>query len=218
MPTHLKMLRGDPGKRRLPENKPTPEPGAAMPAWLSPGAAAHWPTVAEQLEDAGVLTQLDQTALAMYCEALARWRHATDHVVNQGPVIVSPSGLATQSPYLQIADKAFEQMTKLLVKFGMTPSSRSRVSKVKPDKPQINPRAALLTRQWMTEADGPQTRDTAPKSEGIWVSPRAPLETQRRSQRSRRPFQTRRSIRQIAEAPLAPRLSGVSEADRRELR
>ena len=49
-------------------------------------------------------------------------------------------------PPLQIADKAFEQMTKLLVEFGMTPSSRSRVSKVRPDKPQVNPRAALLTR------------------------------------------------------------------------
>ena len=146
VPTYLKVLRGNPGKRPLPENQPTPEPGAAMPSYLSPEAAAHWPTVAEQLEAAGVLTRLDQSALALYCEAFARWRHATDHVVNHGPVIVSPSGLARRSPYLQIADKAFEHMTKLLVEFGMTPSSRSRVSKVKPDKPPVNPRAALLTR------------------------------------------------------------------------
>jgi P27 family predicted phage terminase small subunit len=147
IPTHLKVLRGNPGKRPLHENEPTPEPGAAMPTWLSPAAAAHWPAIAERLEKAGVLTVLDQTALAMYCEAFARWRHATDHVAQHGPVIVSPSGLARRSPHLVIADRASEQMVRLLTEFGMTPSSRSRVSKVQPDKPQMNPRAALLTRR-----------------------------------------------------------------------
>jgi P27 family predicted phage terminase small subunit len=114
---------------------------------LSPDAAAHWPTVAEQLEAAGVLTRLDQSALALYCEVFARWRRATDHVVEHGPVIVSPSGLSTRSPHLVIADRAFEQMVKLLTEFAMTPSSRSRVSKVRPDKPPVNWRAALLTRR-----------------------------------------------------------------------
>lgn len=32
-----------------------------------------------------------------------------------------------QSPFLAIANKAFEQMRAMLVEFGMTPSSRSRV-------------------------------------------------------------------------------------------
>jgi hypothetical protein len=70
------------------------------------------------------------------------------------------------SSYLAIANKAFEQLSKMLTEFGMTPSSRSRVSKVQPDKPQLNPRAALLTRQWITGADGPQTRYTAPNPAG----------------------------------------------------
>ena len=65
------------------------------------------------LEAAGVLTSLDQTALAMYCEAFARWRHATDHVAQHGPVIVSPSSLARRSPYLVIADCASEQMVRM---------------------------------------------------------------------------------------------------------
>lgn len=147
IPTHLKVLRGNPGKRPLHENEPTPEPGATMPSYLSPEAAAHWPTVADQLEAAGVLTRLDQSALALYCETFARWRYAMDHVAEHGAVIVSPSGLAKRSPHLVIADRAFEQMLKLLTEFGMTPSSRARVSKVRPDKPPVNWRASLLTRR-----------------------------------------------------------------------
>ena len=44
------------------------------------------------------------------------------------------------------ATAASLRVSQTLTEFGMTPSSRSRVSKVRPDKPQINPRAALLTR------------------------------------------------------------------------
>ena len=53
VPTYLKILRGNPGKRPLPENEPTPEPGATMPDWFSPAAAAHWPTMAESLKKRG---------------------------------------------------------------------------------------------------------------------------------------------------------------------
>lgn len=50
-----------------------------------------------------------------------------------GTVVKSPSGYPIQSPYLAIANKAHEQMTKLLAEFGMTPSSRSRCMVAKPD-------------------------------------------------------------------------------------
>lgn len=128
-PTALKIVRGNPGGRPLPENEPTPEPGADMPEWLSPQAAKHWPTVSKQLDTAGVLTQMDVAALALYCEAFARWKHANDQVVKCGPVIKAPSGFPVQSPFLAIANKAHEQMVKLLIEFGMTPSSRARVTK-----------------------------------------------------------------------------------------
>lgn len=133
-PTALKIVRGNPGKRALPENEPTPSKEIRMPDYLSPEAAKHWPLVAEQLKDAGVLTAIDAAALALYCEAFARWRHANEQVVKFGPVVKAPSGFPVQSPYLAIANKAHEQMTKLLVEFGMTPSSRSRVTKAPGDE------------------------------------------------------------------------------------
>jgi P27 family predicted phage terminase small subunit len=129
VPTALKIVRGNPGGRPLPVNEPTPQGDAQMPEWLSPAAAKHWPMVAKQLRDAGVLTSLDSAALALYCEAFSRWMHANEQIAKFGPVVKAPSGFPVQSPFLAITNKAHEQMTKLLIEFGMTPSSRSRVTK-----------------------------------------------------------------------------------------
>ena len=132
-PTALKVLRGNPGKRPLPQNEPRPSLDVTMPDWLSSDAAKHWPIVAKQLHDAGLLTAIDVTALGLYCEAFARWKDANARVVKYGTVVKSPNGYPIQSPYLAIANKAHEQMTKLLAEFGMTPSSRSRCTVAKPD-------------------------------------------------------------------------------------
>ncbi|CAJ7420107.1 P27 family phage terminase small subunit [Burkholderia pseudomallei] len=132
-PTALKLVRGNPGKRPLPENEPTPSLDVQMPEYLSAQAAKHWPIVTKQLQDAGVLTSMDATALSLFCECFAKWKHANDQVLKFGPVIKAPSGFPVQSPFLAIANKAHDQMCKLLVEFGMTPSSRSRVTAKKPD-------------------------------------------------------------------------------------
>lgn len=104
-----------------------------MPQWMSAAAQKHWPLVAGQLRDAGLLTVIDAPALALYCEAFARWKDANDKVVQLGAVVKAPSGFPIQSPFLAIANKAHEQMVKLLAEFGMTPSSRTRVTVTKPD-------------------------------------------------------------------------------------
>ncbi|WP_232340790.1 phage terminase small subunit P27 family [Burkholderia pseudomallei] len=100
---------------------------------MSDAAKAQWPTVAKQLSDAGLLTVIDAPALALYCEAFARWKDANDNIVKFGAVIKAPSGFPIQSPFLAIANKTHAQMVRLLAEFGMTPSSRSRVTAKKPD-------------------------------------------------------------------------------------
>lgn len=131
-PTALKIVRGNPCKRALPENEPTPQAGAVARDWLSPLAAERWPTIARQLQGAQVLTVMDAPALALYCNALVRWKQANEQLAKLGLVARAPSGYPIQSPYLSVANKAFDQMAKMLVEFGMTPSSRSRVTKGKP--------------------------------------------------------------------------------------
>ena len=127
-PSQLKLVSGNPGHRPLNKNEPQPKAATARaPHGLSKLAQKHWHTVAKQLSDAKILTELDKTALVLYCEAWARWREATDAVAERGMLVKSPSGYPIQNPYLSIANKAFEQMQKMLVEFGMTPSSRSRI-------------------------------------------------------------------------------------------
>lgn len=128
VPTVLNLVRGNPGKRPLRPKEPRPPGGATMPIWISTEAQQHWPSIAGQLEACGVLTQIDAPALALYCETFARWRQATAKVLELGMMVRAPSGYPVQSPYLSIANKAQDQMLKILVEFGMTPSSRTRVS------------------------------------------------------------------------------------------
>jgi phage terminase small subunit len=50
-------------------------------------------------------------------------------------VLRSPKqAILMQSPYLPIANKAIEQMKTMLLEFGMTPASRSRIDTSKLDR------------------------------------------------------------------------------------
>ncbi|WP_236872546.1 phage terminase small subunit P27 family [Burkholderia pseudomallei] len=131
----MKLVRGNPGKRAINDAEPTPAsaPPNAPPGWLSANAEKYWPMIAEQLHAAGLLTVLDVTALGLYCEAFARWHDANEKVVKLGAVVKSAHGYPIPSPYLQVANQAYAQMTRMLAEFGMTPSSRSRVTVKKPD-------------------------------------------------------------------------------------
>ena len=52
---------------------------------------------------------------------------AEEKLRNSGAILQTPNGWLAQSPYLAIATKATEQLVRILVEFGMTPSSRSRI-------------------------------------------------------------------------------------------
>jgi P27 family predicted phage terminase small subunit len=73
--------------------------------------------------------------LALYCQAWARWVEAERSLEKYGVMVKSPNGFPMQSPYLAVANKAMEQMTKLLTEFGMSPSSRARAA-VAPQPPE----------------------------------------------------------------------------------
>lgn len=135
-PTALKIVTGNPGKRPLPENEPKPKQAdLSVPDGLSVEASKHWQVVARQLHDARILTELDTHALCLYCEAYSKWMEANNNIAKYGMVVKSPNGFPVQSPYLSISNKAFEQMKGIMVEFGMTPSSRTRVQAAELEEP-----------------------------------------------------------------------------------
>jgi P27 family predicted phage terminase small subunit len=133
-PTALKLLQGNPGKRAVRDDEPKPAVCVPHPPdHLSDAAKEHWRQIGQELASVGILTKIDADALGMYCEAFARWVHANEQIRQFGPLVKAPSGYPMQSPFLAIANKAFDQMRAMLTEFGMTPSSRTKVHAAKPD-------------------------------------------------------------------------------------
>ena len=63
----------------------------------------------------------------MYCQAFGRWAEAEKKAALAGMIVKTKAGGLVQNPYLGIANRAGKQARELLVEFGMTPSSRTRV-------------------------------------------------------------------------------------------
>ena len=75
-----------------------------------------------------VLTQVDRTALAMYCQAYGRWKKAEEEIKVDGEVItVGRYSHPQQSPWLAVSNTAWAQMVKSLAQFGLSPSARTRI-------------------------------------------------------------------------------------------
>lgn len=128
-PTKLKLLDANPGKRPLPEHEAAPPPAPSMrpPTHLDKEARAEWFRMVKQLTVLGLFTSIDKAALALYCVAWSRWSYAEEQLQKFG-LVIAPNGYPTQSPWLAVSNKAMEHISKALAEFGMSPSSRSRVT------------------------------------------------------------------------------------------
>jgi P27 family predicted phage terminase small subunit len=101
------------------------------PSHLLPAAKKEWKRVSVHLEKLGLITELDMAALAAYCQAYARWTGAElklKKLGEDGLITKTPSGYQQMSVWYQVSNKAVEQMHKFSAEFGMTPSTRTRVT------------------------------------------------------------------------------------------
>ena len=136
-PTQIKRISGNPGKRPLLQDEATPERALPRPPAILQGLARkEWWRMAPLLYDAGLLTKIDVTALATYCQCYARWCDAEEEIRRTGTVIKSTKGQPMVSPFLKVANIALQQLMRMLVEFGMSPSSRSRVTVAKIPDPE----------------------------------------------------------------------------------
>lgn len=132
-PTAIKALEGNPGKRQLNVNEPKPEKKAPRcPTWLEPEAKKEWRRMVKQLEQLGILTEVDMAAFAGYCQAYARWKEAEEFISKHGTIVKTPSGYWQQVPQVSIAQSYLKIMNRFCEQFGLTPSSRSRIVADKP--------------------------------------------------------------------------------------
>jgi len=126
----LKVLEGNPGKRPLNASEPQFEADSGYcPRWLSEEARREWRRVVPALAACGLLTVVDRAALEAYCVVYARWQKAEKALVDHGGLTFeTATGYVQQRPEVAIANNAVKVMKELMGQFGMTPSSRTRVS------------------------------------------------------------------------------------------
>lgn len=128
-PTAIKVLEGNPGKRPLNKNEPKPEKKAPKcPTWLETEAKKEWRRMSKTLEAIGVLTQVDASAFAGYCQAYARWKEAEEFLSKHGTIFKTPSGYIQQVPQVSIAQTYLKIMKDFCSEFGLTPAARSRIA------------------------------------------------------------------------------------------
>lgn len=129
LPTAVKKLRGNPGKRKL--NSKEPRPAARVPSaprWLSAGAKREYRKVAKLLLGAGLMTEIDGVALGMMCEALDVYQRAKVAMGEDEVIIMSDKGNMYQHPAVGVMSSARADVLRWTREFGMTPSARSRIA------------------------------------------------------------------------------------------
>lgn len=127
-PTKLKILTGNPGRRPL--NGAEPIPGAGVPTcptWLDAEAKAEWRRVCKDLAEMGLLAGADRKQLASLCQAWAEFRLATRTLQKEGREQKTDNGYIVPHPAAARQMAAMKMIDTLSVKFGLDPSSRSRL-------------------------------------------------------------------------------------------
>jgi P27 family predicted phage terminase small subunit len=133
-PRAVSELLGNPGKRQL-RNEPTPlrrNPPKA-PAWLSPYALAEWRRVVDELAAMGLAAEIDQAAIAAYCETVATMQTAHELVASmaegdasKGLLARMPvSGAVVMSPALAIAVRARRDVLAAAAQLGLSAQGRA---------------------------------------------------------------------------------------------
>ena len=134
VPTQLKILRGNPGKRRIKAEEPVPpSDGIEMPAYLGEVAQRRWSVMLPLLQAVRVMTRADIEALARYCDTYEWWLATRAKLKADGDTypILNDKGevkYVAQRPEVSIAHKLAAQLHALEADFGLTPSSRTKLA------------------------------------------------------------------------------------------
>ena len=127
-PKALKLLQGV-QKCRINFQEPVPPPGMPQPPkHLDTEAKREWRRVAPLLARMGVLTQIDGSAFALYCQTHSQWVTALRHLKqDENYVCVGNNMTVYQNLWFRIAQSCSATLHRMMCEFGMTPSSRSRI-------------------------------------------------------------------------------------------
>jgi P27 family predicted phage terminase small subunit len=127
IPTHLKLVRGNPGKR--PINREEPRPVGDLveaPEWFDDDQRQWW-TYAIANAPAGLLKRLDRDVLVVWVVAAVEHRAAAQKVRQLGQVTKTRDGNLIQNPFLPVMNRQAQMMLRAAEQLGFSPAARSRI-------------------------------------------------------------------------------------------
>lgn len=153
LPAHLHIVQGNKShqsKEELDRRKDAEESMQfaddliKSPTWLRKEARKYFTKLVKEFENSGLLKNVDVNALALYCDALHDYVEFTNIIAEEGYTIemTNKAGATNSIPHPLIAKKTalFQQMSKLMGEFGLTPSARASLARtlVAEDKDEDN--------------------------------------------------------------------------------
>lgn len=125
-PAHLKLVEGNPGKRKLPHHEPGKQRRLRAPTWLTKEQKKIW-THCVKYAPYGLLQHIDTTLLAQYVIACASFREASENYEAGPKLIKMPNGMAMPSPWYYVRSKQSQHLQSLASELGFTPAGRARL-------------------------------------------------------------------------------------------
>lgn len=128
MPVELLLLNGNKNKltkqeiqiRRETEQKLKPKAdNIKPPTWLTPLAKSEFKRLSAELNEIGIMSNVDVNQLAVYCRAYGRYIELQSN----------PDGIDEKT-----LDTLYKQMKSMAIEFGFTPSSRAKLAMPKEEK------------------------------------------------------------------------------------
>ena len=127
VPTTLKLLRGNPGKRTIARDEPRPPRIAddTPPELTDEVAREEWRRLVRANPQ---ITVADRALAIAHCELWATWRSQVA-AASASPHVLSPKhGTLVQNPARNMANKTLGMLTRIDCELGLSPVSRARVA------------------------------------------------------------------------------------------
>jgi len=156
VPTVLKLIQGNPGKRplNLSDGVNPPIVVPSPPSWLSAHALKEWRRITVELQELGLIAQIDKASLTTYCQTWGdlcdlelAFRAQKRQAIERG----GPKDLAAASAYFHKTPTGFlrdsalhrkivemrSELDRYVRNFGLNPSSRARVTASNYQQPSL---------------------------------------------------------------------------------
>ena len=132
IPTVLKELHGNPGKRALPVDEPQ---GVGdlwdPPMWFDDEQREQWRHALDRAPP-GLLTGTDRAIFTCWVCACVEYQRAVLEVRSLGQVVKTKDGNAIQSPFLSIMNRQAMLMSRFGAEMGFSPAARASLGSAAP--------------------------------------------------------------------------------------